>query len=64
MIKLSIPGQETALNLTTLLLDVNGTITVDGELIEGTTELIDLLKKGSADLFINCRHTWQDRKIS
>ncbi|HHW60897.1 MAG TPA: HAD hydrolase family protein [Syntrophomonadaceae bacterium] len=45
MIKLSIPGQETALNLTTLLLDVNGTITVDGELIEGTTELIDLLKK-------------------
>lgn len=45
MIKLSIPGQEPALNLTTLILDVNGTITVDGELIEGTAELIDLLKK-------------------
>ncbi len=45
MIELSIPGRDMTLQLNNLLLDINGTLTTDGVLIEGVREKLELLKK-------------------
>ncbi|MBC7076283.1 MAG: HAD family hydrolase, partial [Syntrophomonadaceae bacterium] len=45
MIRISLPGREWNLNLKNLLLDLNGTLAVDGVLSEGVEERINLLKK-------------------
>lgn len=45
MIELAIPGRDMTLELSKLLLDVNGTITTDGALIAGVKEKIEILKK-------------------
>ncbi len=45
MIKLSIPGRNNELQITKLLLDINGTLTIDGVLLAGVKEKLDLLKK-------------------
>jgi soluble P-type ATPase len=44
MIEIKIPGANT-LQLVHLVLDVNGTIAKDGQLIEGVAELLDELRK-------------------
>ncbi len=46
MIKISIPGRED-LRLNHLVLDMNGTLTTDGQLIEGVRERLSLLKEKS-----------------
>jgi len=45
MIDLSIPGREMNLELNNLILDLNGTLTVDGILIAGIKSRLDILKK-------------------
>lgn len=44
MIAISLPGRGLTLEIFHLLLDVNGTLTVDGGLIPGVKERIELLK--------------------
>jgi P-type E1-E2 ATPase len=44
MIELSIPGRG-QINLTNLVLDVNGTIAIDGKLIPGAAQRINALKR-------------------
>lgn len=45
MIEVPIPGKNQLLRLCHLLIDVNGTLTLDGELIAGVSERIEALKK-------------------
>ncbi|MFA7077545.1 MAG: ATPase P [Syntrophomonas sp.] len=45
MIDISIPGREMKLELQNLVLDLNGTLTVDGTLIAGVGARIDMLKE-------------------
>ena len=45
MIEVNIPGRDKKLEITTLLLDVNGTITCDGHLLPGVADKIALLKE-------------------
>lgn len=45
MIVVNIPGRDKDLEITTLLLDLNGTISLDGHLIEGVAERIARLKE-------------------
>lgn len=45
MIALELPGRGITLQLHYLLLDVNGTISVDGQLIPGVKERIEVLKE-------------------
>lgn len=45
MIKIVIPGREPELELNYLLLDINGTLTVDGDLITGVEERLAILKE-------------------
>jgi soluble P-type ATPase len=45
MIEVSLPGRQTTLQLKNLLLDLNGTLTVDGKLISGVKERVELLKE-------------------
>lgn len=45
MIEISLPGRDLGLKLQYLMLDVNGTLTVDGQLIPGVKERIELLKE-------------------
>lgn len=45
MIDLSLPGRDLELKIRHLMLDVNGTLTVDGLLIPGVKERIELLKE-------------------
>lgn len=45
MIKITIPGREKSLNIENLLLDLNGTLTIDGHLPPGVKEKIDRLKR-------------------
>jgi len=51
MIKLSIPGKSTDLELAKLLLDINGTLTTDGVLLAGVKEKIELLK-GELEIYL------------
>ncbi len=44
MIKISIPGRQITLILENLLLDLNGTLAVDGILLAGVKERIEVLK--------------------
>lgn len=44
MIELSLPGREIKLELKNLVLDLNGTLTVDGRLVAGVDSLVELLK--------------------
>lgn len=44
MIKISIPGREITLVLENLLLDLNGTLAVDGILLDGVKDRIEVLK--------------------
>ncbi len=44
MIKISIPGRQITLVLENLLLDLNGTLAVDGVLLEGVKERVEMLK--------------------
>ncbi|QGT98850.1 hypothetical protein SYNTR_0257 [Candidatus Syntrophocurvum alkaliphilum] len=44
MIHISIPGREKNIEIKNLLLDLNGTLTTNGVLIEGVKERIDILK--------------------
>ncbi|NLO21138.1 MAG: ATPase P [Syntrophomonadaceae bacterium] len=44
MIEVSVPGRQSTLQLKNLLLDLNGTLAVDGKLINGVKEKIELLK--------------------
>lgn len=48
MIKISLPGRNLTLEISHLMLDVNGTVTVDGGLIPGVKERIELLKDNVA----------------
>ncbi|MEN6389846.1 MAG: ATPase P [Syntrophomonas sp.] len=48
MIEVPLPGRNRTLRLSHLLLDINGTLTVDGELIKGVAERIEALKKSLA----------------
>jgi P-type E1-E2 ATPase len=45
MIELTLPGREMTLKLHHLLLDVNGTLSVDGQLIDGVKERIETLQE-------------------
>ena len=45
MIVVNIPGRDKNLEINTLLLDLNGTISFDGHLIEGVAERIARLKE-------------------
>ncbi|MDD3364854.1 MAG: ATPase P [Syntrophomonas sp.] len=45
MINLSLPGREINLELKNLVLDLNGTLTLDGILVEGVASRVGLLKK-------------------
>ena len=45
MIKISIPGRQITLVLENLLLDLNGTLAVDGILIDGVKDRIEILKE-------------------
>jgi len=44
MIEISLPGRELTLSIAHLMLDVNGTLTIDGKLIPGVKERIHSLK--------------------
>ena len=44
MIEVSLPGRHTTLRLKNMLLDLNGTLAVDGKLINGVKEKIELLR--------------------
>jgi len=44
MLNYSIPGNEEPLILETLILDLNGTLTIDGKVIEGVRERLDALR--------------------
>lgn len=44
MIQVTLPGRDITLTLHNLLLDLNGTITVDGTLVDGVKERIEFLK--------------------
>lgn len=44
MIEINLPGRDLILEIAHLILDVNGTLTVDGRLIPGVKERIELLK--------------------
>lgn len=45
MIKISLPGRDMDLEISHLLLDLNGTLTLDGDLIDGVMPRIELLKE-------------------
>lgn len=45
MIEIAIPGKDMTLELSKLLLDINGTLTTDGVLIAGIKEKLEILKK-------------------
>jgi P-type E1-E2 ATPase len=45
MIKILIPGRNLTLELENLLLDLNGTLTTDGQLLEGVKIRVEKLKK-------------------
>lgn len=45
MIEISLPGRDLEIKIHHLMLDVNGTLTVDGQLIPGVKERIELLKE-------------------
>lgn len=51
MIKLSIPGRNLDLELDNLLLDMNGTLTTDGHLLDGVKEKLEQLKE-HLDLYL------------
>ena len=51
MIEVSLPGRQTTLQLKNLLLDLNGTLTVDGKLISGVKERVELLKENCRFIF-------------
>ena len=51
MIAVSIPGREINLEITKLLLDLNGTISFDGHLISGVAERIAQLKE-QVDIYL------------
>ncbi len=51
MIQISLPGRNKTLKLKNLLLDLNGTLTVNGLLPEGVNERIELLK-GKLDIYL------------
>ncbi len=51
MIEVFLPGRNKILNIESLLLDINGTLTVDGQLIPGVRERVAMLK-GSLNLFL------------
>jgi soluble P-type ATPase len=44
VIELSLPGREIKLELKNLVLDLNGTLTIDGRLIAGVDSLVEILK--------------------
>lgn len=44
MLQISLPGRDKTLKLQNLLLDLNGTLAVNGVLAEGTKERIEMLK--------------------
>jgi soluble P-type ATPase len=44
MIELPLPGRDIKLELRNLVLDMNGTITTDGELIPGVEKILEVLK--------------------
>lgn len=45
MIEIALPGRNTELKIYHLMLDINGTLTVDGQLIPGVKERIEVLKE-------------------
>lgn len=44
MLKISLPGREKSLELHKLVLDLNGTLTTDGVIVDGVQKRIELLK--------------------
>lgn len=44
MIELPLPGREIKLELKNLVLDMNGTLTVDGQLVAGVEQMLEILK--------------------
>jgi soluble P-type ATPase len=50
--KLAIPGQEKPLIINSLILDLNGTLAIDGKIIEGVSERIEILRKKALKLFL------------
>lgn len=57
MITIDIPGKSQPINVTTLLLDLNGTIACDGCLIEGAAERIKKLKE-KVDIYLLTADTY------
>ena len=51
MIQVTLPGRDITLTLHNLLLDLNGTITVDGTLVDGVKERIEFLKENLQFIF-------------
>gem|GEM_PF-5417746 len=51
MIEVHLPGRNRTLRLGCLLLDINGTLTVDGELINGVADRIEALKKNWPSIY-------------
>jgi hypothetical protein len=50
--QLAIPGQEKALVINSLILDLNGTLAIDGKIIEGVAERIEALREKALKLFL------------
>lgn len=44
MIEISLPGREIKMELKNLVLDLNGTLTIDGRLVAGVDSLVEILK--------------------
>ena len=55
--KLLCPGRDITRELRNLILDLNGTLTVDGHLIEGVKSQIDKLENGAASLSAKFRYS-------
>ena len=50
--QLTIPGEEKPLIIDTIILDLNGTLAIDGKVIEGVAERIELLRQDAFTLFL------------
>lgn len=64
MIKIILPGREKTVEIRHLLLDLNGTLSVDGVLINGVKERIELLKKHLAIYLLTADTLGKGREIS
>ncbi|HWP97126.1 MAG TPA: ATPase P [Syntrophomonadaceae bacterium] len=57
MLQVSLPGRNKNLQLKNLVLDINGTLTLDGELISGVEQRLEVLKS-SFDIYLLSADTY------